>query len=165
MQTSEKGGQSVVGYDVRYAILPATGAIDPSGFSAWTPVGGLAAAAPGTSTTVQLDALTPQTIYGVGISAIGVCGSSQPTFQVFSTPARSFAKLSGCFIATAAFGSDLAPEVATLRLLRDAATARSALATTAVDLYYRSSPALAQALARSAVGRALVRTALRSITR
>jgi hypothetical protein len=165
LQSSEKGGQPVVGYDLRYAILPASGAIDPSGFSAWTPAGGLAAAAPGTSTTVQLDALTPQTFYGVGISAIGVCGSSPPTFQVFSTPARSFAKLSGCFIATAAFGSDLAPEVATLRVLRDAATSRSALATAAVDLYYRSSPPLAQALAHSAVGRALVRTALRSITR
>ena len=80
-------------------------------------------------------------------------------------PRPSFAKLSGCFIATAAFGSDLAPEVATLRLLRDAATSRSALATTAVDLYYRSSPPLARTLARSPVGRALVRTALRSITR
>ena len=165
LQSSENGGQPVVGYDVRYAILPATGAIDPSAFSAWTPAGGLAVSAPGTSTTVQLDALTPQTIYGVGISAIGVCGSSPPTFQVFSTPARSFAKLSGCFIATAAFGSDLAPEVATLRLLRDLATSHSALATTAVELYYRSSPPLATALARSPVGRALVRTALRSITR
>ena len=101
----------------------------------------------------------------MGVSAIGVCGSSPPTFQVFSTPAIPFTKLSGCFIATAAFGSDLAPEVATLRALRDAATSRSALATAAVDLYYRSSPPLAGALARSSVGRALVRAALRSITR
>lgn len=165
LQSSEKGGQPVVGYDVRYAILPATGAIDPSAFSAWTPAGGLAAAAPGTSTTVKIEALTSETIYGVGISAIGVCGSSPPTFQVFSTPAIPYTKLSGCFIATAAFGSDLAPEVATLRTLRDAATSRSALATAAVDLYYRSSPPLATALSHSPVGRALIRTALRSITR
>jgi hypothetical protein len=99
------------------------------------------------------------------VSAIGVCGSSAPTFQTIYTPAVPFTKLSGCFIATAAFGSDLGPEVTTLRGLRDAATTRSALARTAVDLYYRSSPPLAKALAHSAVGRALVRTALRSITR
>ncbi len=165
LQSSERGGEPVVGYDVRYAILPASGTIDPSAFSAWTPAGGLAVGPPGTSTTVQIGALTPQTVYGVGVSAIGVCGRAPPTFQVFSTPAIPFTKLSGCFIATAAFGSDLAPEVATLRLLRDAATSRSALATAAVDLYYRSSPPLAQALARSSVGRALVRAALRSIAR
>jgi hypothetical protein len=165
LQSSENGGQPVVGYDVRYAILANNGAIDSSAFPAWTPGGGLVAGPPGTSTTVQLDGLTPQTIYGVGISAIGVCGRSPPTFQLFSTPAIPYTKLSGCFIATAAFGSDLAPEVATLRTLRDAATSRSALAKTAVDLYYRSSPPLAAALARSAVARALVRAALRSITR
>jgi hypothetical protein len=165
IQSSERGGAPVVGYDVRYAILPASGTIDPSAFSAWTPAGGLTVGPPGTSTTVQIGALTPQTVYGVGVSAIGVCGRAPPTFQVFSTPAIPFTKLSGCFIATAAFGSDLAPEVATLRLLRDAAMSTSALATTAVDLYYRASPPLARALARSSVGRALVRTALREIAR
>jgi hypothetical protein len=165
LQSSESGGQPVLGYDVRYAILPGSAAIDASAFSAWTPAGGLAVGTPGTSTTVEIGALTPQTIYGVGISAIGVCGSSPPTFQIVSTPAIPYTKLSGCFIATAAFGSELTPEVTTLRALRDAATARSALATAAVDLYYRSSPPLANALARSQVGRALVRTALRSIAR
>ena len=165
LQSSERGGEAVVGYDVRYAILPASGTIDPSAFSAWTPAGGLAVGPPGTSTTVQIGALTPQTVYGVGVSAIGVCGRAPPTFQVFSTPAIPFTKLSGCFIATAAFGSDLAPQVATLRALRDAAMSTSALATTAVDLYYRASPPLARTLARSSVGRALVRTALRSVAR
>ena len=165
LQSSELGGQPVVGYDVRYAILPASATIDASAFSAWTPVAGLASAAPGTSSSVELNGLTPQSVYGVGVSAIGVCGRSPPTFQIFSTPAIPFTKLSGCFIATAAFGSDLAPEVATLRVLRDAATSRSALATAAVDMYYRSSPPLARTLARSAVGRAVVRAALRSITR
>ncbi len=165
LQSSENGGQPVLGYDVRYAILPNTAAIDPAAFSAWTPAGGLTAATPGTMTTVQIDGLTPQTIYGVGISARGVCASSPPTFQIFSTPAPRFTKLSGCFIATAAFGSDLVPEVTLLRALRDAATSRSSLATAAVDLYYRSSPPLAAALARSEVGRALVRAALRTFTR
>jgi hypothetical protein len=165
LQSSDSGGQPVVRYEVRYAPLPSNGAIDASTFSAWTPAPGLAAAPPGTSTTVEIEGLTPLSTYGIGVSAIGVCGSSAPTFQTIYTPAVPFTKLSGCFIATAAFGSDLGPEVTTLRGLRDAATTRSALARTAVDLYYRSSPPLAKALARSAVGRALVRTALRSITR
>jgi hypothetical protein len=164
-QSSDSGGQPVVGYDVRYATLPPNAAIDASTFSAWTPAPGLAVAAPGTSTTAEVEGLNPLSAYGIGISAIGVCGSSAPTFQVVYTPAVPYAKLSGCFIATAAFGSDLGPEVTTLRALRDAATTRSALAGTAVDLYYRSSPPLAKALAHSPVGRALVRTALRSITR
>jgi hypothetical protein len=165
LQSSENGGQPVVGYDVRYSVLQANGMIDASSFSAWTPAAPLASGAPGTMTTVEVVGLTPVTSYGIGISALGVCGNSAPTFQTFTTPAIQFTKLSGCFIATAAFGSDLAPEVATLRALRDVATARSALATTAVELYYRSSPPLAETLSRTSVGRALVRAALRSVTR
>jgi hypothetical protein len=163
LQSSESGGGPVVGYDVRYAVIPASGTIDPTTFPAWTPAPPLPVAAPGTSTSDHIDGLAPVTTYGVGISALGVCGNSKPTFQVFTTPKIHFAQLSGCFIATAAFGSDLAPEVATLRRLRDAAVTRSTLAKTAVDLYYRSSPPLAAALSRSTVARAAVRAALRFI--
>jgi hypothetical protein len=165
LQSAESGGQPVVGYDVRYSPLPTNATIDPTTFSAWTAADPLPVAAPGTSTTAQIDQLLPSSTYGIGIQALGVCGASMPTFQVVYTPARKFTQLSGCFIATAAFGSDLAPEVATLRALRDAATSRSALARTAVDLYYRSSPPLAAALAHSTVARATVRAALRTITR
>ncbi|HEY6475108.1 MAG TPA: CFI-box-CTERM domain-containing protein [Polyangia bacterium] len=165
LQSNENGGQAVVGYDVRYSTLPENAMIDPSSFPAWTPAPPLPVAAPGTTTPAQIDGLSPSSTYGIGVRALGVCGSSAPTFQVIYTPARKFTQLSGCFIATAAFGSDLAPEVATLRALRDAATSRSALARTAVDLYYRSSPPLAAVLGRSPVARAAVRTALRTISR
>jgi hypothetical protein len=165
LQSSENGGQAVVGYDVRYSTLPTNAMIDPSSFPAWTPAPPLPVAAPGTTTTAELQGLSPSSTYGIGIRALGVCGSSAPTFQVIYTPARKFTQLSGCFIATAAFGSDLAPEVATLRALRDAATSRSVLAQTAVDLYYRSSPPLASVLARSDTARATVRTALRALSR
>jgi hypothetical protein len=163
LQSSENGREAVVGYDVRYSVLPPSGTIDATTFPDWTPAPPLPVAAPGTSTSAEIDGLTPLTTYGVGISARGVCGNSQPTFQTFTTPRVRYTKLSGCFIATAAFGSELAPEVATLRRLRDAAIARSTLAKTAVDLYYRSSPPLAAALARSEVARATVRAALRFI--
>jgi hypothetical protein len=165
LQSSENGGQPVVGYDVRFAPLPSSGAIDASEFSAWTPASGLTPATPGTTSTVEIDGLSPITTYGIGISAIGVCGRSAPTFQTIYTPAIPFNKLSGCFIATAAFGSDLGPEVALLRAARDIATAHSTLARTAVDLYYRASPPLAATLAHTSVGRAVVRAALRTITR
>ena len=69
----------------------------------------------------------------------------------------------GCFIATAAFGSELAPEVQALRAVRDAAVARSAIARAAVDVYYRSSPPFAAVIAQSDTARALVRTALRAL--
>ena len=163
LQSSENGGDPVVGYDVRYAVVPSSGTIDATTFPDWTPSAPLPVGAPGTTTSAELDGLAPVTTYGVGISALGVCGNSPPTFQTFTTPRIPYTKLSGCFIATAAFGSELAPEVATLRRLRDAAVARSTLAKTAVDLYYRSSPPLAAALAHSDLARAAVRTALRFI--
>ncbi|HEY4395708.1 MAG TPA: fibronectin type III domain-containing protein [Polyangia bacterium] len=164
LQSSESGGQPVVGYDIRYSVLGTSAMIDPTSFSAWTPADPLPVAAPGTTTSAHIDGLSPSSTYGIGIRALGVCGASMPTFQIIYTPARKFTQLSGCFIATAAFGSDLAPEVAALRQLRDAAIVRSAFAKAAVDLYYRSSPPLAGALARSDVARAAVRTALRAIS-
>jgi hypothetical protein len=167
LQSSE-GGKPVLGYEARYAIVLPSSAIDPSSFSGWTPAGTIAVGPPASMTTVEVEGLTPATYYAVGIRAIGACSASdlgRTTFQRFVTPARKYAQLSGCFIATAAFGSELGPELDALRSLRDAASARSAFARAAVDLYYRSSPPLAAALARSDVTRALVRGALRALTR
>ncbi len=162
---SGEAGQAVLSYEARYTILSGTSVIDPSSFPAWTPAGTISVGPPDSQTTIEIDGLTPLSTYAVGIRALGVCGTSSITFQRFLTPARKFTQLSGCFIATAAFGSDLAPEIKTLRTLRDAATARSAFAQTAVNLYSRSSPPLAAAIGRASVARALVRAALRSLTR
>jgi hypothetical protein len=162
-QTSEDG-REVLGYDMRVALMPSAEApIDPSTFSAWTPEGAIAPGTPDTETDVSIDGLQPQSEYAIGIRARGACGVSETTYQRITTPAVKYAKLSGCFIATAAFGSELAPEVQLLRAVRDATTARSAIARAGVDLYYRSSPPLASAIARSDTARALVRTALRGL--
>jgi hypothetical protein len=164
-QTSEDG-REVLGYDMRVALLPsAEASIDPSTFAAWTPEGVIAPAAPDSETDVSIEGLSPQSEYAIGIRARGACGVSEATFQRITTPAVKYAKLSGCFIATAAFGSELAPEVEVLRAVRDAATARSGSARAAVDLYYRSSPPFAAVIARSETARALVRTALRGLLR
>jgi len=159
---SNEDGRPVLGYDVRAAVLLSDrSSIDPSTFPDWTPVGNIPVGAPDSETDVSIDGLVPDSDYAIGIVARGQCGASPPTFQRIRTPPVKYVQLSGCFIATAAFGSDLAPEVRALRAARDAAVAHSAVARAAVDLYYRSSPPVAALIARSEAARALVRTALR----
>jgi hypothetical protein len=163
VQSSDEGGGPVIGYETRYATIGQSEAVDPSSFAAWNAGGAIAPGPPGSPASLEIDGLAPLTDYVVGIRALGVCGPSATTYQRLQTPSIKFTQLSGCFIATAAFGSDLTPEVAALRKARDLATARSTLASVAVDLYYRSSPPAAAALSRSPLARALVRTALRTL--
>jgi hypothetical protein len=78
-------------------------------------------------------------------------------FVDFTTTSKKFTQLSGCFIATAAYGSEMDPAVTALRALRDRLRPRSALFAVATELYYRSGPAAADLIGRSDTARAAVR--------
>ena len=66
----------------------------------------------------------------------------------------------GCFIATAAFGSYMHPQVKILRDFRDHSLLTNAPGRSFVALYYRISPPLADFIARHELLRGVVRVAL-----
>lgn len=121
--------------------------------------------APGTAVDVNFGAplgiIQPEGHYYVGVRAQNQCAQMGP-FAVaqFTTTKINFTKLSGCFVATAAYGSALSSQVESLRVARDVLRKRSGVFATATDLYYRSGPAAAAVIARSDATRAVVRTLL-----
>jgi len=154
-------GQVPLGYEVR-AVLADGPFFDASGFTHWPTV---ALPAPDASVAavpraLTVDALTPQSTYALGIRARGRCGWSAPSLVRLTTTAPHYQQLSGCVVATAAFGSPDEPHVAHLRHWRDQWAASSPWGALAAALYASSAPPLAHALARSDTLRAWVRDGL-----
>jgi hypothetical protein len=113
---------------------------------------------PGTLASVTISNLKPATQYAVAVRTVEPCKPASPIASVtFTTPSMKFTQLTGCFVATAAWGSALAPDVAAMRKVRDQLRPRSTMFAVATDLYYRSGPAAAEVLRRSDTARALVR--------
>lgn len=70
---------------------------------------------------------------------------------------------SGCFIATAAYGTPIATEIDTLRQFRDKKLGQNLVGGRLVELYYKLSPPFANVIVRSERMRAFVRLNLRPI--
>jgi hypothetical protein len=155
---AQSNGAPVMKYDIRYQ----TGkTITDAQFGSAASAPQVMPGAPGTQATFSISNLKPSTDYVVAVRAIDPCGQVSTTVSLtFTTPAVAFTKLSGCFVATAAWGSALAPDVAAMRQVRDRVRPASTMFAVATDLYYSTGPAAAEVLKRSDTARALVRRLL-----
>jgi hypothetical protein len=147
-------GNPVESYEIHYRV----GELTATDFQSADPGPFVTPGAPNAPVSFKLDNLKPALTYVVGIRSVDHCGQrSELTFVSFDTTAQKFTQLSGCFVATAAYGSVLEPEVAALRRARDRLRAGSPLFAAAADLYYRSGPAAAAVVEDSQVARSLAR--------
>jgi len=153
-------GAQVSGYEIRYLATNDT-TLTADEFSQATRADQVAPGQPNSDGVLVLQNLKPSQHYVVGIRSLGSCnGQSDIAMLDFMTPAQKFTQLSGCFVATAAYGSEMATQVSALRSLRDSLRPKSGLVAAAVDLYYRSGPAAAAVIARSDTARTLARRLL-----
>jgi hypothetical protein len=120
------------------------------------------AAKVGQSMKSVLANLRPDTHYDLRISARDEkCQESGPVSQTeFSTPARKFATVSPCFIASAAYGTPLAAEISVLREVRDRYLAPTAPGRAFIAAYYRVGPVLAEQVRQHAWLRGMTRAIL-----
>jgi hypothetical protein len=152
---ADAAGQMVDGYDIRYRIGAFMGDGD---FDAADPAPFVQPGAPGEAEMVTVPNLKPGLTYVVGVRSLDACSQHSGIATVsFLTPAQKFTQLSGCFVATAAYGSTLEPEVASLRRARDRLRAASPLFASATDLYYRSGPAAAAVVGESSLLKGVAR--------
>lgn len=104
---------------------------------------------------------TPVAVYGSRDPRDGIVRPE----QVINLHNRSvvYEKPRGCFVATAVYGSDEAPEVVWLRDFRDQHLLPSPWGRWCVRAYYRYSPPLARWIAVSSRGRRIARVTLDSV--
>jgi subtilisin family serine protease len=108
------------------------------------------------SSAIDMGSGGKDNIYGHGRLNVSNCNSITGTSIVVGGGGGG----GGCFIATAAYGSPMAPQVKVLRDMRDRFLLCSDLGKTLVDVYYAYSPAAADFIAEHAGLRAVVRMGL-----
>lgn len=151
-------GPPAASYQVRYQ---STGPITADNWAQALPATATNLAPPGSTVSTRLVGLIPKTKYYVAVRPKSRCGADGAVAATSAeTGAAQFATLSGCFIATAAYGSDLEPEVAMLRRFRDRYLLTNPLGQAAVASYYTMSPSLASLIAKHEPLRQAARAAL-----
>jgi hypothetical protein len=109
--------------------------------------------------------LTALTHYFIGVRATDAYNRHGPiTVTELMTTERTFATVTPCFIATAAYGSPLAHEVSALRRVRDRDLLSTEPGRALVAAYYAWSPYAASVMERHAWLKPLVRAALWPLT-
>jgi hypothetical protein len=105
--------------------------------------------------------LTASTRYYIAVRAVNRRNQAGPiSVANISTTERTFATVTPCFIATAAYGTALAPEVSVLRRFRDRHLLTHPIGRALVQQYYRVSPGLARRIQQTPWLAELVRSAL-----
>ncbi len=112
------------------------------------------------STFRRIAVIKPSTIITATYKPVtGPSISRQATWKPVA-PFKDGLLVGGCFIATAAYGSEMAPEVETLRRFRDGFLLANPVGRSLVAFYYKASPPLADFIATRPFLRAAARFAL-----
>ena len=165
--------KSIARYDVRVSVNPIT---DEETFTRGMP--GFAATlettelqvpvdeAPGAIVEVEMGGLSPEFHYYVALRAVDECNEPGPfTVAEVTTTKINFTTVTPCFIATAAYGTELSPRVGALRRLRDRHLLTHRPGRALVAAYYAVGPHVAAVIRDRPLLRWVVRAALEPLVR
>ena len=148
-------------YEVRFAVGSMTEATFESGIEIKPD---LLVGPAGERLEFPLTGLLNGTKYTLGIRAYDNClNKGALAFVTFETPDRIEGEVDWCFIATAAYGSQMANDVEMLRRFRDNLLRGSVLGELAIEAYYTFSPAVSGVVGESELLRASARAMLAPI--
>jgi hypothetical protein len=155
-------GARVAGYEVRWlAGTP----IDEANFLQGEPLSSpIQPSAAGATVTFSLPAgeVRPETRYYIAVRAHDGCLNQSPLSVIeVVTPRAEGGEVAACFVATAAYQSPLAADVAMLRGFRDEVLRHFIIGELFVESYYTVGPALAEVIRPAEPLRGITRAALR----